>query len=154
MLKICYREMRDDDLKQVLSIERQSFPTPWSYSMFKNEMLNVFSEAIVAEAETEENKKEIIGYACYWLIGDEIHITNIATEPRYRRRRIGEGILVRIMAKAREEGMSEITLEVRVSNIAAQRMYTKLGFLPRGVRRRYYSDTGEDAIIMTLEGIH
>ncbi len=85
---------------------------------------------------------------------EETHITNIAVAPEHRREGIGEKMLQKITEDARAEGIKAITLEVRVSNMAAQRMYSKLGFLPGGVRKGYYSDNREDALIMTLEVLH
>lgn len=152
MLKIRFREMEEEDLKQVLCIERQSFPSAWSSGLFLHEMKNSMAGTMVAEAETEGGS-EILGYTCFWRIGEEIHITNIAVDPRYRRKGVGEQMLKRIMVAARDEGVRAMTLEVRVSNVAAQSMYRKLGFVSLGVRKRYYSDNGEDAIIMTLEGL-
>lgn len=154
MPSIRFREMEEKDLKQVLRIERQSFPTPWSYSLFKHELLNSFAGTMVVETEPEEGESKIIGYTCFWLIVEETHITNIAVDPEHRRKGIGERMLQKITEDARAGGIKTITLEVRVSNMAAQRMYSKLGFLPGGMRKGYYSDNREDALIMTLEVLH
>lgn len=154
MLRIRFREMKEEDLREVLRIERLSFPTPWSYSLFKQEMLNILSGTMVAEAENENGQPSTVGYTCFWNIGDEIHITNIAIDPPYRRKGIGERMLRQIMEMGREEGMRLMTLEVRASNTPAQRMYRKLGFIPVGTRKGYYADNGEDAIIMTLEALN
>ena len=91
----------------------------------------------------------IVGYLGLWLMVDEAHIVAIATHPEYRRRGIGERLLARALELAREREARAVTLEVRVSNLPAQRLYEKFGFRRVGVRRRYYTDTGEDAIIMT-----
>lgn len=154
MLRIRFREMKEEDLREVLRIERLSFPTPWSYSLFKQEMLNILSGTMVAEAENENGQPSTVGYTCFWRIGDEIHITNIAIDPPYRRNGIGERMLREIMEMGQEEGMRLMTLEVRATNTPAQHMYRKLGFIPVGVRKGYYADNGEDAIIMTLEALN
>ena len=92
-----------------------------------------------------------MGYAGMWIILDEGHITNIAVDPTYRRQGIGQGLLDELTKLAVERGAIAMTLEVRVSNAEAQSLYTKLGFVPRGIRKGYYQDNKEDALIMWRE---
>src|SRR6185312_4759725 len=94
---------------------------------------------------------EIVAYGGIWLMVDEAHVTTFAVHPRYRRRRIGERLLLALLDLAVDRHAREATLEVRLSNLAARRLYEKYGFRPVGIRPRYYSDNNEDALIMTTE---
>ena len=143
------RRMVAVDVDQVAMVEKQCFAVPWSQMAFEEELndnpLAYYFVAIVNEM--------IVGYAGMWLILDEAHVTNVAVLPPYRGRGLGLNLLTTLMDCARANGGSSMTLEVRESNAEAQRLYCRLGFVPRGQRRQYYSDTGEDAIIMWLDGI-
>jgi [ribosomal protein S18]-alanine N-acetyltransferase len=133
-----------DDIDAVQEVERASFPVPWPSSAFRTELTqNKNARYIVAR-----DGGRIVGYAGLWLMVDEGHITTFAVLPEHRRRRIGERMLQRLFEIAEEMGAEWLTLEVRVSNIGAQRLYEKYGFRRAGVRRRYYSDNNEDALIM------
>ena len=133
-----------DDLEGVQEVERASFPVPWPSNAFRTELTqNKNARYIVAR-----ERDRIVGYAGLWLMVDEAHITTFAVLPEHRRRRIGERMLQRLFDVADEMGAEWLTLEVRVSNIGAQRLYEKYGFRRAGVRRRYYSDNNEDALIM------
>lgn len=139
-----FRSMRLDDIETICEIEREAFPTPWSAGAFQNELTNNhFAHYLVMELDGE-----IAGYAGMWLIMDEAHITNIAVRAPYRGRKLGERLLVQMQSAAMFLGAERMTLEVRVSNVVAQRLYAKLGFIPAGLRKGYYTDNGEDAIIM------
>jgi len=92
-----------------------------------------------------------VAYGGIWLMVDEAHVTTFAVDPRYRRRRIGERLLLALLDLARDRQAREATLEVRLSNLPARRLYEKYGFRPVGIRPRYYSDNQEDALIMTTE---
>jgi ribosomal-protein-alanine N-acetyltransferase len=94
---------------------------------------------------------EVVGYAGLWLMVDEAHITTFAIHPAWRRRRLGERLLLAVLDVARAQRAREATLEVRLSNLAARRLYEKYGFRPVGLRPNYYSDDREDALIMTTE---
>lgn len=143
------RKMELGDVKQVVEIEQLSFPTPWSTYAFTCEILdNDFANYFVLTLESDEN---IIGYGGMWIILDEAHITNIAITPAYRGQRLGELLLRHMMNAARAKGVERITLEVRVSNASAQKLYERLGFKSAGVRKGYYIDNKEDAIIMWKE---
>lgn len=142
-------DMTIDDIAGVQEVERSSFPVPWPANAFRHELTqNKNARYIVArEGDT------IVGYAGLWLMVDEAHITTFAVLPEHRRRRIGERLLQRLFDIADEMGAEWLTLEVRVSNIGAQRLYEKYGFRRAGVRRRYYSDNNEDALIMWTDRI-
>ncbi|CAB3389408.1 ribosomal protein S18-alanine N-acetyltransferase [Kyrpidia spormannii] len=141
------RPMRTSDLDRIQEIERASFTVPWSRNAFYGELAdNHFARYIVAQ-----RGDLVVGYAGMWLILDEAHITNIAVHPEARRQHVGETLLRYAMAYARSQGAMRMTLEVRVSNAPAQHLYRKLGFTAKGVRRGYYTDNHEDAIIMWAE---
>jgi ribosomal-protein-alanine N-acetyltransferase len=139
-----FRSMRLEDIETICEIEREAFPTPWTSSAFHNELTNNhFAHYLVMELNGE-----IAGYAGMWLIMDEAHITNIALRTHFRGKKLGERLLVQMQSAAVFLGAERMTLEVRVSNVVAQRLYAKLGFIPAGLRKGYYTDNGEDAIIM------
>ncbi|MCH1638712.1 ribosomal protein S18-alanine N-acetyltransferase [Paenibacillus timonensis] len=135
------------DLPDVMVIEHESFSLPWSEEAFRNELThNHFARYQIMEIQGRP-----IGYAGMWTILDEAHVTNIAVRTAYRGRHLGEKLLRRMMEWAAELGMVRMTLEVRVSNTVARALYEKMGFAPAGVRKGYYSDNHEDAIIMWCE---
>ena len=144
---IVIEEMRLDDIDAVQEVERASFPVPWPANAFRHELTQNKNAHYIVAKEGDH----IVGYAGLWLSLDEAHITTFAVLPDYRRRKIGERMLVEIFERAEKLGAEWLTLEVRASNLAAQRLYEKYGFRPAGVRRRYYSDNNEDAIIMWTE---
>ncbi|MGI6712133.1 MAG: ribosomal protein S18-alanine N-acetyltransferase [Bacillota bacterium] len=144
MEKISLLPLKPEDIDQVLSIEKVSFPTPWSRESILNELM--YNSLAHYYACFRSDK--LIGYGGMWIIIDEAHITTIAVHPDYRGRKIGAAIMLHLMAQAIEKGADKITLEVRPSNIAAERLYSQLGFKAVGRRKGYYSDTKEDAIIM------
>ncbi len=132
------------DLAHVQEVENLSFPVPWPPDAFRHELTqNRNARYIVARLEGS-----IVGYAGLWLMVDEAHITTVAVHPKYRRQRIGQRLLQRLFEIAEEVGAEWLTLEVRVSNLAAQKLYAKYGFSRAGIRRHYYSDNNEDALIM------
>lgn len=135
------------DLPDVMVIEHESFTLPWSEEAFRNELTNNH----FARYQIMEYRGEPIGYAGMWTILDEAHVTNIAVRTAYRGHHLGEKLLRRMMDWAIELGMVRMTLEVRVSNVVARSLYQKMGFTPAGVRKGYYSDNHEDAIIMWCE---
>lgn len=138
------RFMTVDDLNEVMEIENQSFSIPWSRDAFLNELEhNHLSTYLVAE-----DGENLAGYCGVWLVVDEAHITNVAVLPDYRGRGLGEGLMRKIMDIAIEFGARVMTLEVRISNMPAQHLYRKLGFKDGGIRKRYYSDNQEDALVM------
>lgn len=139
-----FRYMRDEDIDQVLEVEHASFATPWSREAFYNELHNnKFAVYIVLE---DDNR--IIGYCGTWVVIDEAHVTNVAIMPGYRGKKLGEALMTKLMSVAREMGARSMTLEVRVTNHIAQSLYRKLGFQNGGIRKNYYSDNQEDALVM------
>ncbi len=132
------------DLDQVGIIERSSFPTPWSKRSFMSELTqNIYAEYIVAR-----RRGKVVGYAGMWVVLDEGHVTNIAVHPTFRGQGIGDRLLRELTNRAIQRGATRMTLEVRPTNLVAQTLYARHGFVQRGVRRGYYSDTREDALIM------
>lgn len=136
--------MRLRDLGDIMKIEKLSFTTPWSKQAFLSELLDN-DRAYYLVAKVNERA---VGYIGIWLIAGEGHVTNVAVHPDYRGRGIGNQLMTAIERLAGERGVNRLTLEVRVSNERAQNLYRKLGYLPAGIRRRYYRDNDEDALIM------
>jgi [ribosomal protein S18]-alanine N-acetyltransferase len=134
------------DLDEVMAIERTSFRHPWSSKFFLEELQVACARSILAQVNDK-----IVGYVLFWLLPDAVDIHNIAVHIEFRRKRIGQSLLQRVLEQARNRDSSRVTLEVRVSNIAAQKLYESVGFVSQGLRKGYYSDDGEDALIMALE---
>jgi ribosomal-protein-alanine N-acetyltransferase len=135
------------DLPAVLEIERASFRTPWPPHAYRTELeTNRLATYLVARIDGR-----VVGYGGMWLMVDEAHITTFAVDPAWRRQGIGERLLMAMLDIAIARGAREATLEVRLSNMAARRLYEKYGLRPVGVRPRYYSDDQEDALVMTSE---
>jgi [ribosomal protein S18]-alanine N-acetyltransferase len=144
---ITFRRMLLSDIDRILVIEQHSFSTPWTRAAFEGELRNNhFAHYYVVESENQ-----IAGYCGMWVILDEAHITNIAIAPEFRGQKIGEALLRFMMATAVLQGAKRMTLEVRVSNAVAQNLYYKLGFVDHGIRKGYYTDNQEDALIMWAE---
>jgi len=141
--------MEEKDLPAVLAIERVSFPNPWHESTFRGEIQNRSLSFPLVMVQTEDN--QVVGYIIFWQIGDEVQVNNIAIHPDFRRRGLGETLLRHALARAKQQGANYVSLEVRQSNFAAQALYRKLGFQSLGVRRFYYSNPAEDAIVMGLD---
>ena len=138
------------NLDEIMEIERASFDIPWSRETFTIELHeNEFSRIILARARDEEICPKILGYCCYWIISNEIHITNIAVRQQFRRRGIAKQLMKYVIDEAKRKGSGLLTLEVRMSNESAINLYTKFGFLPVAVREKYYPDN-EDALVMSL----
>ena len=146
-VKLTIDAMRLEDLAEVHAIERASFTTPWPENAYRSELVTnrLASYLVVRAAE------RIVAYGGMWLMVDEAHITTFAVHPAWRRQRVGERLLLAFLDLARDRHAREATLEVRLSNLAARRLYEKYGFRPVGLRPRYYSDNNEDALIMTTE---
>ena len=141
---LSFRYMREEDLDQIMIIEKESFTLPWSREAFYNELHhNQYAVYIVLE-----DKGEVIGYSGVWIVVDEAHVTNIAILPQFRGRKLGEALLRKLMDISREMGATSMTLEVRVSNTPARSLYCKLGFQEGGIRKKYYTDNSEDGIVM------
>ena len=140
------RRMTAQDVDGVAAVEAATFPTPWSRDAFASEMRNVAARYLVAE-----KAGKIIGYAGAWIILDESHITNIAVLKEERGQGIGRALTSGLMQYLSNLGAAYATLEVRKSNEVAQNLYKSLGFIKLGVRKRYYEDNDEDALIMVCD---
>jgi len=148
---IVLRAMAVEDVAAVAAIDRLSFPLPWSENSFRSDLTtNPAAHLLVAE-QAVAGVRRVAGYAGYWLVVDEAHLSTLAVDPALRRRGIGERILRESMRQAARQGAEMMTLEVRVSNDAARRLYEKLGFRVVGRRRHYYKGNLEDAILMTRQ---
>ncbi|HOQ01635.1 MAG TPA: ribosomal protein S18-alanine N-acetyltransferase [Acetivibrio clariflavus] len=136
-----------DDIDDLMAVEKLSFTIPWSREAFIEEITNnKFARYIVAKVNGKA-----IGYAGFWKVFDEGHITNVAVHPEYRRIGVGFLLVKSLIDMAEEENITRMTLEVRKSNIPAQNLYAKFGFKVEGFRKEYYADNKEDAIIMWRE---
>ena len=144
--EIIIRRMTMDDVDGVAAVEAATFPTPWSRDAFASEMNNVAARYLVAEKDGR-----VIGFAGAWIILDESHITNIAVYKGERGQGIGRKLTEGLMQYLSNLGAAYATLEVRKSNEVAQNLYKSLGFIKLGVRKRYYEDNGEDALIMVCD---
>lgn len=140
-----FRFMTLADVHAVAALERLSFTTPWPPDAFVNELTRNPNARYVVVVN-RENK--VIAYCGMWVVLDEAHITNVAVHPDWRGKKIGERLMRKMMEVAVAYGAKSMTLEVRPSNTVARRLYAKLGFEERGLRKQYYSDNNEDAIIM------
>lgn len=139
--------MTGEDIKSVYDVECKSFITPWSLKSFTSEIYNNnMAKYLVAKIDGK-----VVGYGGMWIILDEGHITNIAVHPDHRGKKIGDALVKALINLAGENDVKRMTLEVRPSNWTAINLYKKYGFKEAGVRKGYYQDTGEDAIIMWLE---
>jgi [ribosomal protein S18]-alanine N-acetyltransferase len=135
-----------EDIPAVLVIENSSFPTPWSESAFRYELLeNPYASLFVARTRDENT---VIAFGCTWIVDQEMKINNLAVHPDYRSRGIGTRFLKFLLEYAASQGCREVTLEVRPSNEVALHLYNQAGFVPIGRRKQYYVDTHEDAIVM------
>lgn len=143
-MDILIRGMEEKDLDRIMEIENDCFTTPWSRESFLLEITkNELARYIVAEIDDI-----VVGYGGIWMIVGEGHITNIAVESKYRKMGAGEKIVEGLIFLSKDMGVMSMTLEVRESNIAAQNLYKKYGFIEYGIRPKYYADDNEDAIIM------
>ena len=140
-----YRKLKLRDLNAIEEIERSSYPTPWSRSMFAGELAKPSSICLGA-IDTEVN--ELVGYLIISRYVDAWHVMNVAVADAYRRRGVASGLMEQLFEATARDGRRGYTLEVRVSNEAAIRLYERLGFKARGIRRGYYTDNREDALIM------
>ena len=136
--------MRRRHLRSVLRIESQVYPRPWSVSLFMSELALRSSRAyFVARVGGE-----VVGYAGLMVSCDDGHVTTLAVDPAWHRRTIGTRLLLTVAGEAVRRGATSLTLEVRVSNLAAQQLYRRFGFRPAGIRKNYYVETNEDALVM------
>lgn len=148
---VLIQPMSVQDIPEIEVLERACFPAPWPGDVYRHELArNQLSSYWVMRPAVANGAPRILAYGGFWAMGPEVHIVTIASHPDYRRQGLGRRLLEFMIERARSAGASEITLEVRAGNHAAQAMYRAMGFATVGVRKRYYHDNGEDALVMTL----
>lgn len=140
---IIIRSMTKDDVDSVYIVEEDCFTDPWSKESIRKELKNDLARYLVAELDNK-----IVGYVGVWFVVDEGHITNVAVHSDYRGKKIGDKLVKEMIKLCKESKLVAMTLEVRSSNTVAQNLYRKYGFKMGGIRKEYYSDNKEDAIIM------
>ena len=141
--------MRRRHLRTVLRIETEVYPRPWTMNLFVSE-LGMRSSRSYYVAKVGPT---VVGYSGMMLVGEDAHVTTIAVDPKWHRHQIGTRLMANIVRDGRDRGARHLTLEVRVSNEPAQRMYRTFGFRPAGIRKGYYVETNEDALIMWADDI-
>lgn len=146
-MDIIIRKAEEDDVREISGLEAICFKgeDPWSEGAFHNEIVDNQDRTLYLVALADD---KIVGYMGVWKILDEGHITNVAVDPEYRRNHFAEAIIREMIRLTSEEGITSWTLEVRVDNEPAIRLYEKMGFRPEGVRPGYYEYDGTDALIM------
>jgi ribosomal-protein-alanine N-acetyltransferase len=135
--------MRAPDIGEVAAIERVSFDNPWTAEMFAQEIQNEFSIPLVFHLDGK-----LAGYLCCWEVVDEAQLLNIAVHPQFRRQGVGETMMRRLESLCVKSGIQKIILDVARRNVAARRLYCKQGYVVTGFRRRYYAESGDDALVM------
>ena len=143
--------MREQDLDQVMEIEHGSFKAPWSRQVFAEELERDWAYVDVVCERDAAGRSKVAAFCNYWLVRDEIHILNVATHPKHRRRGHGRRLMRHVLDFARRHRCRYLTLEVRRSNDPAIELYKSFGFKPVGIRPHYYVEDNEDAIVMLLE---
>ena len=141
--------MRRRHLKGVMGIERQVYPRPWSPNLFLSEMSELRNRTYLVG----KINRDVVAYGGIMCYGDEAHVTTIAVHPDHQRRKIGTRLMYELVMEAVRMGAQAVSLEVRVSNWGAQRLYSRFGFRPVGIRKNYYQETGEDAVVMWVDSI-
>ncbi len=176
-LHVLVRRMTLEDIDQVVLLDWLSFPTPWPARTYRHEILNSDnSTMLVVEPKVpltpysrtsplgwlrrltsrddgSDPRKPLLAYSGFWSVMDEIHISTIAVHPEWRGRKLGELLIWTMIREAINRGVTQVTLEVRVSNAIAQNLYHKYGFQVAGVRKGYYHDNGEDAYMMAVSPV-
>ena len=148
-LHVTIRPMEEADLPAVLAIEREVFPLSWSPAVFRQELKDKdLAHLFVAEVALPGGERGVVGYTCCWIVSDEVHITNLAVEEAYRRQGVAHRLLTEMLNGAKIKGARRATLEVRLSNEVAWCFYERHGFQAAAIRKGYYPDNGEDALVM------
>lgn len=140
---IVIEEMKEEDIDGVFEVEKNCFEDYWSKDSFKKELNNNLAKYLVAKVD-----EKIAGYVGIWFVVDEGHITNVAVHENFRGKKIGDKLIKRLVEVCKDNNIVSMTLEVRASNVVAQNLYRKYGFKMAGIRKEYYSNNKEDAIIM------
>lgn len=139
--------MKRKHMRDVIAIEREVYVRPWSAALFFSELSQKKSRFYLVAVDGET----VVGYAGLMVHEEDGHITNIAVHPDHQHRGIGARLMFEMTLEARNKGARPVALEVRVANWPAQRLYSWFGFRPLGIRRNYYAETGEDALVMILQ---
>ena len=151
------RRMCQEDVAQVTELDHEAFPTMWPPANYERELKVSLAHYITACEDGEPaggiEEQYIVGFAGLWMMADEAHITNIAVRQGYQQQGIGEHLLIAMISLAMAQNARTLTLEVRASNTAAQKLYHKYGFTQVNIRRSYYTDNREDALVMAVEDI-
>lgn len=145
-MRVRVERIRPGDLEGLLAVERASFSNPWTREMFLSELTNPTVSRIYVSKDVGSG--EVIGFCAFWIIYDEIHINNLAVHPYYRGQGYGDLLLHHALLEGARAGGRRATLEVRRSNAVARTLYRKHGFVEAGVRKHYYTQPVEDAIIL------
>lgn len=140
-----FQPLEERHIADVLRIERELFPAPWTEAMFRQEA----EETWLSRSFVALLGEEIVGYIIAWFLRGEVHVLNLAVTKAHQRKGIARRLLVHVLELAGEASCHLVTLEVRVSNEPAKLLYLAMGFAPVGIRRRYYHDNNEDALVMT-----
>ena len=138
------------EIDGILAVEAESFTNPWTRDMYLAE-LEHHGVAYFLLAKNDDG--QIVGFCSFWYVLDEVHVNNLAVLPEYRRRGVASAILKHMFSETRRMGAKRVTLEVRRSNVAAQQLYENFGFAVAGVRRGYYRQPEEDALVLWREGV-
>ena len=149
LLEVRIVPMRRRHLRSVLRIESRAYPVPWSMSLFLSELALRSTRAYYVAFVG----RQLVGYAGLMMSLDDGHVTTIAVDPAWHRHKIGSRLLLALAREALRRGATSLTLEVRLGNKAAQTLYRRFGFRPVGVRKNYYAETKEDALVMWAEDV-
>jgi ribosomal-protein-alanine N-acetyltransferase len=151
ILPVVVAPLRLEDLDELMPLEQASFALPWPRSVYRYELTqNPNGYYLAVHPATHlAGLPTLLAYGGFWRLDEEAHICTLATHPAFRRHGLGEWLLLHLLELGQSVGAERATLEVRASNLAAQRLYRRTGFEQTGIRRRYYSDNNEDALIMT-----
>jgi ribosomal-protein-alanine N-acetyltransferase len=145
------RQMTQEDMPAVISLEKAAFKNPWSPELLRRELDHDWSTILLVEDPKPDGTKELLGLAIFWIVQDEVHVLNVATAPEHRRRGVGRAVMEELLARGKHRRCVLATLEVRRSNEAAIQLYRSFGFRTVGVRPNYYADEKEDALVMVLD---
>ncbi len=140
------RSAREQDLAALLRLEARAFERPWPADAFRQEL-----ELPQAELWLAWRGEQLAGYVDFWVVADEVELLNVAVDPEFRRRGLARRLLRLVEERGAERGGAAVYLEVRRTNEAAQALYKAVGYAQIGIRKRYYSDTGEDAVLMSKD---
>ena len=143
---LTFSQIKDSDAKELARLDKECFSIPWSENSFLNDAKNPIAEYVIARIDDK-----IVGYAGFWQVLDEGQITNIAVLKDFRRQKIAQKMLFELIEKAKSKNLKVLSLEVRESNVAAINLYSGLNFKTVGIRKNYYKNPTENAVLMDLE---